>query len=223
MTPRYRALVLIGIDLVLPIGLYYVLRAGGVTERAALLITSLIPGTSVVIDLVRRRRPDPLSLFMTAILLGSAIISLTIHDTRFLLAKDGWFTALAGLWFLLSLRGERPLAFTFTRLILEGRIGPNRESWDTLWDRYPGFRRVWRVSSIIWGIALFLDAAIRVTMSYTLPIDVVPGLGGLQYGIFMLLMQVVMAFYLVPAGLYNRHSSLYRSDSDSVGTACGAA
>jgi hypothetical protein len=42
-----------------------------------------------------------------------------------------------------------------------------------------------------------------------LPIDVVPGVGAAQYGVFMVLMQVVMACYLVPTGLYNRWSPLY--------------
>lgn len=216
MSSRSKALLLVLIDMVLPIGLYYVLRAAGVSYHSALLISSLLPGLSVVANLVRRRRPDGLSLFMTAMMVGSAAISLLVHDARFLLAKDGWITAISGLWFLASVRGPQPLAYAFTRFFLEGRIGPleggggpRRLSWDVLWDRLPAFRRIWRVATVIWGIGLLADAAVRVTMAYTLPPDVVPGLGGLQYAVFMVLMQVVMVFYLVPTGLYNRWSQLY--------------
>ncbi|MFG1688304.1 VC0807 family protein [Nonomuraea sp. NPDC049269] len=215
MSSRSKALLLVLIDLVLPIGLYYVMRAADVSYHHALLISSLLPGLSVVANLVRLRKPDGLSLFMTAMMVGSAAISLLVHDARFLLAKDGWVTAISGLWFLASVRGRQPLVFAFTRFFLEGRVGPldgggsRRQSWDVLWDRLPAFRRIWRVATVIWGIGLLADAAVRVTMAYTLPPDVVPGLGGLQYGVFMVLMQVVMACYLVPTGLYNPWSALY--------------
>ncbi|MEV1238894.1 VC0807 family protein [Nonomuraea sp. NPDC050022] len=216
MSSRAKTSLLVLVDMALPIGLYYVLRAMDVSYHSALLISSLLPGLSVVASLVRRRRPDGLGLFMTAMMVGSAAVSLLVHDPRFLLAKDGWITAISGLWFLASVRGRQPLAFAFTRFVLEGRIGPlkgedgsGRESWDVLWERLPAFRRIWRVATVIWGIGLLADAAVRVTMAYTLPPDVVPGLGGLQYGVFMVLMQVVMACYLVPTGLYNRWSALY--------------
>ncbi|MFI7634613.1 VC0807 family protein [Nonomuraea sp. NPDC049400] len=145
MNTRLRGLLTLAVDIGLPIGLYYVLRALGTGYHTALLISSLVPGMSVVSDLVRRRRPERLGLYMTVMMLSSALVSLLVHDTRFLLAKDGWFTAVAGLWFLASARGERPLAFVFTRFLLEGRVGPNRESWDVLWERLPAFRRIWRV------------------------------------------------------------------------------
>ncbi|MFC7107471.1 VC0807 family protein [Nonomuraea rubra] len=113
------------------------------------------------------------------------------------------------MWFLLSARGERPLAFVFTRFVLEGRIGPNRESWDVLWERLPAFRRIWRVASVMWGIGLLLDAVVRVVIAYALPVDAVPGVNTAQYIAFLLLMQVAMNVYLVPTGVYNRWSPLY--------------
>ncbi|MFG1701925.1 VC0807 family protein [Nonomuraea sp. M3C6] len=211
MSPRLRGLLTLAVDIGLPIGLYYVLRAAGVDYHTALLTSSLIPGLSVVSDLVRRRRPDRLGMYMTAMMLGSAAVSLLIQDTRFLLAKDGWFMAVAGLWFLASARGrrDRPPAFVFTRFLLEGRIGPNRESWDVLWERLPAFRRIWRVATVIYGTGLLVDAAVRVVIAYTLPVDGVPGISGVQYGVWLALMQVAINVYLVPTGLYNRYSKLY--------------
>jgi hypothetical protein len=209
MTPRQKALVAIVIDLALPTGLYYVLRAADVSYHSALLISSLLPGLSVMSDLVRRRKPDGFGLFMTFMMVSSAAFSLAVHDAHILLAKDGWITGVSGVWFLATMRGRRPLAFVLTRFLLEGRVGPNHESWDVLWERLPAFRRIWRGATIIWGAGLLLDAAVRVVMAYTLPADVVPGLGTAQYLVFMVVMQVVMAVYLVPTGLYNRWSQLY--------------
>ncbi|NJP97325.1 hypothetical protein HCN51_49235 [Nonomuraea sp. FMUSA5-5] len=209
MSTRLRGLLTLAVDVGLTVVLYYVLRASGVEPHLAFVISSFVPGVSVVSDLVRRRRPDRLGLYMTVMMLASAAVSVLVHDPRLLLAKDGWFTGVAGLWFLISARGERPLAFVFTRFILEGRIGPNRESWDVLWARLPAFRRIWRVASVIWGAGLLADAVVRIVIAYALPMDAVPGVNTAQYVVFLLLMQVAMNVYLVPSGVYNRWSPLY--------------
>lgn len=209
MRGRLKALATPAVDIGLPMALYYVLRASGVEYHTALVVSSFIPGLSVVSDLLRRRKPDRLGLYMTVMMLASAVVSLLVHDGRLLLAKDGWFTAVAGLWFLAGARGERPLAFVFTRFLLEGRVGPNRESWDVLWERLPAFRRIWRVVSVIYGTGLLIDAVVRVVIAYTLPVDAVPGVNTAQYVVWLLLMQVAINVYLVPSGLYNRYSRLY--------------
>ncbi|MFB4275015.1 MULTISPECIES: VC0807 family protein [unclassified Nonomuraea] len=209
MSTRLRGLATLAIDIGLPMGLYYVLRAAGVEFHTALVVSSFIPGLGVLSDLVRGRRPDRLGLYMTVMMLASAATSVLVQDARLLLAKDGWFTAVAGLWFLASARGERPLAFVFTRFLLEGRIGPNRESWDVLWERLPAFRRIWRVVSVIYGVGLLVDAVVRVVIAYTLPVDAVPGVNTAQYVVWLLLMQVVINVYLVPTGVYSRWSPLY--------------
>jgi hypothetical protein len=211
MNSRAKGLLVAAVDVGVPIGLYYVLRGLGTPSQNALVISSFVPGVSVITSLVRRRRPDSVALFMTLLILASAAVSLFVHDARFLLAKDGWFTAAAGIWFLTTVRAARPVVFTLTRVLLEGRIGPRKVSWDVLWDRLPAFRRVWRVATVIWAVGLLVDAAVRVVMAYTLPIDVVPGLGALQYGIFMVLMQIVVNIYLVPSGVYSPWSPLYRN------------
>ncbi|MGR6921471.1 VC0807 family protein [[Actinomadura] parvosata] len=209
MSTRLRGLLTLAVDVGLTVALYYVLRASGVEPHVAFVISSFVPGVSVVSDLVRRRRPDRLGLYMTVMMLAGAAVSVLVHDPRLLLAKDGWFTGVAGLWFLVSARGERPLAFVFTRFILEGRIGPNRESWDVLWERLPAFRRIWRVASVIWGVGLLADAVVRIVIAYALPMDAVPAVNTAQYVVFLLLMQVAMNVYLVPSGVYNRWSPLY--------------
>ncbi|MGA4988899.1 VC0807 family protein [Nonomuraea bangladeshensis] len=207
---RVKALVVLGVDVALPTGVYYGLRHGaGLDEHLALVLSSLVPGVSVAVSLARGRRPDRLALFMTAMILAGAAVSALVHDPRFLLAKDGWFMGAAGLWFLSSARWDRPLAFTFTRFLLEGRVGPAGESWDVLWERLPAFRRIWRVVTVMYGVGLLADAAVRVVMAYTLPMDVVPALGTTQYVVWLLLMQVAINVYLVPTGLYNRYAPLY--------------
>jgi hypothetical protein len=57
------------------------------------------------------------------------------------------------------------------------------------------------VSSVIWGIGMLADAAVRVVMSCTLPISVVPGLGGALWPVTFVVLQVITNVYYSFAGL----------------------
>jgi hypothetical protein len=81
--------------------------------------------------------------------------------------------------------------------------------WDELWERLPRFRRIWRVGSVLWGVALLVDAALRVLMAYTLPINSVPALGTTLYLTTTVVLIVVTNLYYGFSGLYHRQSSLY--------------
>ena len=211
------------LNLVAPIALYYGLRVAGVGDLRALLIGAVAPGLSVAFTLIRHRRIDGLALFMIATLLLTGGVSLLTGSPRFLLAKDGLLTAVWGVWFFVSLLGGRPVTFTFSRPLLEGRRvfaaasrtweKPSGESWDALWERLPRFRRVWRVSSVIWGGATLLDALLRVAMAYALPVDRVPALGGALWPVTFLVLQVITNVYFFRAGLWD----MLRGERDSPG------
>ena len=49
---------------------------------------------------------------------------------------------------------SRPLSYLYTRPLLERRFGPAGVPWDQLWRQLPRFRRLWRVSSVLWAIGL---------------------------------------------------------------------
>ena len=53
----------------------------------------------------------------------------------------------------------------------------------------------------MWGAGLLADAAIRVVMSYTLPVSVVPALSGAQWPVTFVVLQVVTTIYYHFAGL----------------------
>ena len=190
------------IDVAAPIALYYGLRAAGVGIYLALVAGAIAPGVSTAARLIRVRTVDGLAVFvMTTMLLGIAV-SLIAGSPRFLLAKEGWIIAVGGAWFLISARGRRPLAFLFARPLLEGRRAFTSESWDSLWERFPQFRRVWRCSSVIWGIGLVVDAGLRVLMAYSLPMDVVPGAAGALYPVTFLVLQVIDHINYYRSGLW---------------------
>ncbi len=199
-------------NLAVPIALYYGLRSAGVGIVPSLIAGTVAPAGSGIVQAIRHRRVDALAVTVVALLMLSAAVSVIAGSPRLLLAKDAVLTAVWGAWFLLSLRGHRPLTFRFTRPLLEAhRIfdpgtrtwsAPTERSWDELWEIVPRFRRMWQVTTVIWGAAFLLDAALRVVMAYALPVNDVPALAGALWLVTFLLLQIITNVYLSRSGLW---------------------
>ena len=192
-----------------PLALYYGLRAMGVGVYLAQIVCTVVPAALTVRGLIRDRRADGLSIYMTTMLLLSLIISFISGSVRFLLAREGWLTGVTGLWFIASIWARRPLAYLYSRPLIERTTGPAGYSWDELWERLPKFRRIWKVTSAAWGIGLLADAVLRVLMAYKLPVDEVPALGTALYVATSATLIVIANIYYFAAGLFNRRSALY--------------
>ena len=197
------------VGLAVPVVLFYVLRSFGVSVYLSLLVGTLVTAAPSVVGLVRGRSTGALSTYWTAMLLGSVAIAFVSGDTRFLLARDAVLTAATGVWFLLSVRAHRPLTYHFTRPLLEGRFHWP-DDWDALWDRSPRFRRMWRVSSVMWGIGTLLDAAARVALAYTIDPDLVPAVSTVLYVVTCVVLIVVTNVYYVMCGVHDRRSEMYQ-------------
>jgi hypothetical protein len=206
---RRRAALDLALSLVAPIVLFYGLRAAGGGIFLALLIGSVPPAVSAAVKLITDRAVDRLAALVLVMLLLSAAVALIGGSPRLLLAKDGWMTGIWALLFFASLWAKRPLTFLFARPLLEGPRASwakrgswaTSRSWDELWDVDPAFRRVWRVSTVVWGTGLLVDASARVLISYTLPVDVVPGLGGALWPVTFIVLQVLTNIHFARAGM----------------------
>ncbi|RKS79902.1 intracellular septation protein A [Motilibacter peucedani] len=198
---------------VLPTALFYVLRALGVGLYASLLVSALVSAAPAVSSVVHERRVDGLSTYFTVMTLGAVGVSLVPGGSRFLLARESLMTGVTGVWFLASRWTDRPLAYLFCKPLLQGRLRWP-DDWEHLWQASPRWRRMWRVSSALWGIGLLTDAAARVVAAYTLPPDSVPALGLALYAVTLVVLNVVTSVYYVASGVYDPRSPLRREGAD---------
>ncbi|MFI0240638.1 VC0807 family protein [Streptomyces sp. NPDC016845] len=189
---RWGFVVTVGCDIVLPVGLYYVLRAAGASEITALLLSGSAPALHTLHSAIRHRKLDAIGVFTVALLLVSALASLLTSDPRIALARNGLFTALAGVWLLITLFTARPFTYQALRTLLPGRTA----KLEQLWESDPAFRRVWRALTVLWGAGLLGDALLRLIMAYTLPVDTVPALDGALYAVSWILLQVITQIVL---------------------------
>jgi hypothetical protein len=159
-------------DVGLSLVAYYGLRAMGASPYVALLGGTVTAGLRILYVWLRTRRFDGFAAFMLVefgVGLGFALLT---GDARFLVAKESFSTALAGLIFLATCSYGRPMIWHAAV-----RFQPaQREGLDGLWRTSPEFRRLFRMLTAVWGVGMLVEAAARVAVAYTLPVDTAAGL-----------------------------------------------
>ncbi|MGW4767954.1 VC0807 family protein [Nocardia sp. NPDC004278] len=170
------------VELVLPIGGYYGLRAAGVNPWLALIAPAVLTVPFLAYQAIRQRRVDTVALFTLTMIVVGAVMSLVTGDPRTLMVRDSWIFGVLGLWILATLFTQQPFIRTTSRAIVTVKIGEEGyRQWDARWHNDSEFRSQLRVLTAVWGATFTGDALLRVALAYTLPIDSVPLVSSLQW------------------------------------------
>jgi hypothetical protein len=170
--PRWQTLLLnwgpsVLFNIVLPWLTYAMLTGNGVGEVPALLASGAWPIVELAIFFALHRRIDEFGVFVLIFLAVGVVAAAGFNSPRLLLVKESAITGLFGLVVLISLALPRPLMFYFGRKFATSGTAESIAWWNGLW-RYPSFRRVQRVISVVWGIAFLAEALLRIWLSYLL-------------------------------------------------------
>jgi asparagine N-glycosylation enzyme membrane subunit Stt3 len=164
-------------EVVVPMALFYGLRAAGVSQWWALMAGVLVAAPYMVWTLVRNRRLDLIALVTLSVLVLSVVLGLLSDDPRTLAIREGWTAALGGLfgaWMLVTVVVGRPAQLTLGRTIAEIKRGAvGAAAWAARWDTDARFRRGLRIDTAVWGAVLMAGAVAHVVLVYTLPIDLI--------------------------------------------------
>jgi hypothetical protein len=189
--------------------LFYALRAAGLSLHVSLLVAAVLGALPTLVRLARGHRPRGVEAFFTVLLLAAVAVALLPGGGRFLLAKESLLTGTTGVWFLLSTRSARPLAYQFARPLTEGRLGWPA-GWEPLWSAFPAFRRMWRRASLAWGVGTLVDAVARVVLVWTLPLDAVPASSLALFVATALLLNIGTTVYYARCGVFDRRGPYHR-------------
>jgi hypothetical protein len=162
---RLRSVAMIVIlDVAAPLAAYSLLRSAGLTAMTALLLSGAFPALGVTIAAIRNRRLDAVGALVLAGIVVGTVLGLVSHSTRLLLVEGSVPTAVLGVACLGSLWARHPLMFSFA-LEFTGPGTANGREMTRLWH-YEGYRRVFRIITIVWGASFLLEAALRVIIVY---------------------------------------------------------
>ena len=152
-------------DIAGPLVAYQLLRSAGQSAVSALVLSGVFPALGVLAGLVRHRRVDVLGILVLAGIAVGTILGLLSGNARLVLLEGSVPTAMFGLFCLASLWSSRPLIYRFA-LEFMGADTPKGRDFAALW-RYPGFRHVFRLFTVVWGVTYLAEAVARVVIVET--------------------------------------------------------
>jgi hypothetical protein len=155
-------------DIGLPIAAYFVAELCGFSTYVSLLAGTAVAALRMAWVGIRERRLDAFSLFLVAIFGVGFVLTFVTGNVQFVLAKDATTSATAGLVFLGSCIINRPLAY-YAAKRFAGAAGSDEftATADTAI-----MRKRWYTVSLVWGVGLLTDAALRIACIYLLAPDV---------------------------------------------------
>lgn len=154
-------------DIAGPLVTYSVVRSAGLGAVPALLISGVFPALGVLLGFARHGRVDAVGVLVLAGVAAGTILGLVSGNERLILAEGSVPTAIFGLACLGSLWASRPLIFRFA-LEFIGADTPQGRDFVAKWQ-YAGFRRVFRLLTVVWGAAYLAEAAARVVIIEMVP------------------------------------------------------
>ncbi len=158
-------LVELGVNLGIPF-LIYRLTDSVLGDVGAMMAASAPPIGWSIIQFVRRRRADALSLLVLAGIALSLVGFLGGGGVRFLQLREHLVAAAIGLIFLGSAAIGKPLIYQLSRARLK-RIGASTdlETVEGLRDN-PIFRRAMMTMTLVWGVGLVAESAVSCTLIF---------------------------------------------------------
>ena len=157
-------------DVVVPLVVYLAARALGADALAALLGASMIVGGRIAFALGRDRRLDGAAPLVAVMLAASVAVAVTTGDARVLLANKSAHVAAAGIFLLISAAVGRLVLFAVAKRVA-ARDAATVRRWNERFAESAAFRRTYVVMTIVWGAALLAEAAARVALVYSVPVD----------------------------------------------------
>ncbi|WP_305080414.1 VC0807 family protein [Pseudonocardia sp. ICBG1293] len=164
------------VDAALPYLVYVVLTGQGMSDVAALAWSALPPALSVALQAARHRRLNPVGAIVLVTIAAGLATSLLSGDARFAVARD----AIQSIAFALLLTGplvvgRRPLVFGVCRFFGSAQRPDLPEIMERQWAANPVFRRTMRRATGIAALVMVLEAALRITLAYSLaPVVALP-------------------------------------------------
>jgi hypothetical protein len=152
------------IDVAAPLIAYSLLRSAGMSTVTALVLSGVFPALGVAVGVIKHRRLDVVGALVLAGILAGTVLGLISRSTRLVLMEGSVPTAIFGLGCLGSLWTRRPLMYGFALEFIGPDTAKGREM-TSLWQ-YEGFRHVFRVITVVWGVGFLFEAALRVAIVY---------------------------------------------------------
>lgn len=156
------------VNFVLPFVIYSYAQAP-LGDVRALLASSAPPILWSLVEFIRHRRVDAVSMLVLAGIVLSLLAMIGGGGVKFLQLREKLVTGVIGLVFVGSALIGRPLIYELARASMMRRSSEEAAEFAAL-QVHAGFRRTMTVMTLVWGIGLLADVAIGVALVMTISV-----------------------------------------------------
>lgn len=184
---------------ILPYLIYIVARGQlHLSEVNALLLATISPIISVLVELIQKRRLSLIGSFALVGIAAKLLSALLFHDPRLVLMSDSLMTGIYGLLLLGSVLIGKPVLVALIKSSYR-ESSPEQRALIDQGLQSSGIHRRFQFLTTLWGMGLLLTLAISVLLTYTLPVEqVVLFRPVIDYGIIAILLATSIAYgYIV--------------------------
>ncbi|WIY04814.1 VC0807 family protein [Amycolatopsis mongoliensis] len=183
----------LGIEIAVPLGVYYGLHSLGASDFTALALAGVFPLARTLFQFARNRTINGLALVVLVTNVAGMVLTFVSGDARMMIAKDSIGSGTTGLVILISAFTAQPIMTRALRPFLTHGKADHEAAWDRL-QKNDRFTTVVRRSSYIWGVGFVLESAARVVGAFTLPVSTMVWLSTVLFaGSFAVIMLVAGA------------------------------
>jgi hypothetical protein len=147
----------------------YTLAKPDLGDAHALMASSVPPITWSIVEFIRQRRVDALSLIVLTGIALSLLAFIGGGGVRFLQLRERLVTALIGMIFLGSAAMGWPLMYHLARATYMRRSASEARTIEALRDNVH-FRHTMQVMTLVWGFGLVGEAAVASVLLFALSI-----------------------------------------------------
>ncbi|MEU4249737.1 VC0807 family protein [Amycolatopsis sp. NPDC026612] len=183
----------LGVEIAVPLGVYYGLHSLGADDFTALALAGVFPLARTLYQFARTRTINGLALVVLVTNVVGMLLTFVSGDARMMIAKDSLGSGFIGIVVLISAFTAQPIMTKALRPFLTHGQADHEEAWERLRSNRR-FDTVVRRSSYIWGIGFMLESAARVIGAFTLPVSTMVWLSTVIFvGSFAVIMLVAGA------------------------------
>jgi hypothetical protein len=166
------------LDVVIPLGIYYLLHdAFGLPLVTSMACSSVPPAVRTIVTAVRDHTLETLAALMLTMNLASIAVSLASGNARLLFAREAAVSSVIALWAFGTVALHRTPLFEpgFEAFVTRGER-ERTEIWQRLRSCDSEFRSLLRRHTLVWGVVLLADCCARVILALTMPVGDLPWL-----------------------------------------------
>jgi len=178
-----------------PLAAWWMARWLGISVFWGLALGTGIALVSTVINTARRGKMDAVGGLVLLEMTASMGMLFWLHSPRMLLIRPSFYSGIAAVYLMASAFKAKPLTLEGSKPFATKGDPVRTAAWERAWKDLPQFRMAHRMMTFGFGVALMVDAVLRVMVVYRYPVDRAAWLSNLPHMAAIGIIVIVSALF----------------------------